>query len=237
MTNFWRSVEGCRFCGSENCHLPLTSPVANIQNKLYNNLKNHKEELGILVQLQRKVANVAADSVNVFHHHHHHHHHVRAAGEGRCVVAPCTMSTVDSTSPELSIGRVESFRSWSSHLFRGRLAAGPSSSRATCPNTEMRRRDRRWDSEVRPVRCSSSSFQTRIPSSCLRHFWWKASRVHTSADSKVQVSAAYSNTDKTSALYIRSLVSSVRRLSLHIRFRDVMAAQARPIRRVRSGRH
>jgi len=66
-----------------------------------------------------------------------------------------------------------------------------SSSRATFPNTEMRRRDRRWDSEVRPVRCSTSSFQTRsyhqIPSSCLRHFWWKASRVLTSADNKVWV--------------------------------------------------
>jgi len=76
-----------------------------------------------------------------------------------------------------------------------------------------------------------------ISSSCFRHFWWKASRVLTSADSKVQVSAAYSNTDKTSVWCIRSLVSSVRRLSLHIRFRDVMTAQARPTRRVRSGRH
>jgi len=58
------------------------------------------------------------------------------------------------------------------------------------PHTEMRRRDRRWDSEIRPVRCSTSSFRTwsyhRIPSSCLRHFWWKASRVLTSADCKVQ---------------------------------------------------
>jgi len=58
--------------------------------------------------------------------------------------------------------------------------------------------------------------------------------VLTSADSKVQVSAAYSNTDKTRVWYVRSLVSSVRRLSLHIRLRDVMTAQARPIRRVRS---
>ena len=66
------------------------------------------------------------------------------------------------------------------------FASVTSSSRATCPNTEMRRRDRRWDSEVRPVHCSTSSFRTRsyrqIPSSCLRHFWWKASRVFTSAD-------------------------------------------------------
>ena len=227
MTNFWRSVEGCRFCWSENCHLPLTSPVANIQNKLHNNLKNHKEEPDILVQLQRKVATVAADSVNVFHH--HHHHHVLSLSRRGSLRRCTTMSTVDSTFPELSIGRVESFRSWSSHLFRGRLGAGPSSSRATCPNTEMRRRGRRWDSEVRPVRCSSSSFQTRfhrIPSSYLRHFWWKASRVNTSADSKVQVSAAYSSTDKTSVLYIWSLLSSVRRLSLHIRFRDVMTAPA-----------
>ena len=35
------------------------------------------------------------------------------------------------------------------------FAGVTSSSRATCPNTEMRRRDRRWDCEVRPVRCSS----------------------------------------------------------------------------------
>ena len=49
------------------------------------------------------------------------------------------------------------------------FAGVSSSSRATRPNTEMRRRVRRWDSEVRPVRCSTSSFRTRsyhqIPSS------------------------------------------------------------------------
>jgi len=33
------------------------------------------------------------------------------------------------------------------------FAGVSSSSQATCPNTEMRRRDRRYDSEVRPVRC------------------------------------------------------------------------------------
>ena len=69
-----------------------------------------------------------------------------------------------------------------------------SSSRATCPNTEMRRRDRRWDSEVRPDRCSTSSFRTRshhrIPSRCLRHFWWKESRFLTSADSNGSVSGS-----------------------------------------------
>jgi len=48
------------------------------------------------------------------------------------------------------------------------------------------------------------------------------SKVLTSADSNVQVSAAYSKTDKTSVWHIGSLMSSVRRLSLHIRFRDVM---------------
>jgi len=68
----------------------------------------------------------------------------------------------------------------------------------------------------------------------LRHFWWKASRVLTSADSKVQVSVAYDNTHKTSVWYIQSLVLSVRRLSLHIHFRDVMIKHVRPIRRVRS---
>ena len=63
------------------------------------------------------------------------------------------------------------------------FAGVSSSSRATCPNTEMRRRHRRRDSEVRPVRCSTSLFRTRsyhrIPSSRL-HFWWKASskRLH-----------------------------------------------------------
>jgi len=48
---------------------------------------------------------------------------------------------------------------------------------------------------------------------------------------------AYSNTDKTSVLYVRRLVSSVRRLSFNIHFRDVMTAQARPIRCVTSGQH
>ena len=52
-------------------------------------------------------------------HHHHHHRHVRVAFEGRRVVAPpCPRSTARlQRSP---VGRVESFRSWSSHLFRGR---------------------------------------------------------------------------------------------------------------------
>jgi len=59
-----------------------------------------------------------------------------------------------------------------------------------------------------------SSHQLIVRSRCLRH---------------------PSNTDKTSVWYIRSLMSSVRRLSLHIRYRDVMTAQARPIQRVRSG--
>jgi len=127
---------------------------------------------------------------------HHHHHHGRSASDARSVVAPpCPRSTARlQRSP---VGRVESFRSWSSHLFRGRLGgrrhvrsggrlsdtlmwswramfAGVTSSRATCLNTEMRRRDKRWNSEVRPVRCSTSSFRTqsyhRIPSRCLEHF-------------------------------------------------------------------
>ena len=105
------------------------------------------------------------------------HHQVRVAGEGRRVVAPpCPRSTARLQRPP--VGRVESFRSWSSQLFRGRrcgrrhvrsggqlsdtlmwswramFAGVSSSSRATCPNTELRRRDRRWDSEVRPVRWS-----------------------------------------------------------------------------------
>jgi len=45
---------------------------------------------------------------------------------------------------------------------KSQFASVTSSSRATCPNTEMRRRDRRWDSEVRPVRWSTSSFRTRL---------------------------------------------------------------------------
>ena len=51
------------------------------------------------------------------YHHHHHHHHVRVAGEGRRVVAPpCPRSTARLQSSP--VGRVESFRSWSSHLFQ-----------------------------------------------------------------------------------------------------------------------
>ena len=53
------------------------------------------------------------------HHHHHHHYHGRVAGEGRRVVAPpCPRSTARLQSSP--IGRVESFRGWSSQLFRGR---------------------------------------------------------------------------------------------------------------------
>ena len=54
------------------------------------------------------------------HHHHHHHHHGRVAGEGRRVVAPpCSRSTARLQSSP--VGPVaESFRSWSSQLFRGR---------------------------------------------------------------------------------------------------------------------
>jgi len=40
------------------------------------------------------------------------------------------------------------------------FAGVTSSSRATCPNTEMRRRDMRWHSDVRPVRCSTSLFRS-----------------------------------------------------------------------------
>ena len=45
--------------------------------------------------------------------------------------------------------------------WRATFAGVSSSSRDTCPNTEMRRRDRRWNSEVRPVRWSTSLFLTR----------------------------------------------------------------------------
>ena len=45
------------------------------------------------------------------------------------------------------------------------FAGVSSSSRATCPNTEMRRQDRRYDSEVRPVRCSTSSFPDSVVAS------------------------------------------------------------------------
>ena len=161
--------------------------------------------------------------ISVWTHHHHHHHHGRVAGEGRRVIAPpCPRSTARLQSSPVG-RRMESFRSWSSHLFRGRpggrrhvrsggrlsntlmwswkamFAGVTSSSRATCPNTEMRRRDKRSDNEVRPVRWSTTSIRTRsyhrIPSSRLRHFWWKASRVLTPTD---VVSTAYSNADKTS---------------------------------------
>jgi len=41
------------------------------------------------------------------------------------------------------------------------FASVSSSGWATCPNTEMHQQDRRWDSEIRPARCSTSSFRTR----------------------------------------------------------------------------
>jgi len=70
--------------------------------------------------------------------HHNHHHRRRVAGEGRRVVHTPACPRLSDT------------LMWS---WRAMFAGVPSSSRATYANTEMRRRDRRWDSEVRPVRC------------------------------------------------------------------------------------
>ena len=88
-------------------------------------------------------------------------------------------------------GWVKWFCSWLSHLFHGRqggqchvrsggqlsgtlmwswratFASVSSLSRATSPNTEMHWQDRRWDSEVRPIRCSTSSFRTRTRLTCV----------------------------------------------------------------------
>jgi len=53
-------------------------------------------------------------------HHHHHYHDGRVAGEGRRVIAPpCPRSTARLQSSPVG-RRVESFHSWSTHLFRGR---------------------------------------------------------------------------------------------------------------------
>ena len=55
------------------------------------------------------------------HHHHHHHHHARVASEGRRVVASPRRPTRLTARLQMSpVGRVKSFRSWSSHLFRRR---------------------------------------------------------------------------------------------------------------------
>ena len=117
------------------------------------------------------------------------HHHVRVAGECRRVVAPpCPRSTARlQRSPTR---RIESFRSWSNHLFRGRpsgrrhvrsgdrlsdrftwscramFAGVSSSSRATCPNQKCV--DEIGDGTVKADRSAevlqhfSSSFQTRL---------------------------------------------------------------------------
>ena len=126
-------------------------------------------------------------------------HHCRIAGEGRRVVAPTCRQHASRGPRSDGWNRFvagQPLVPWTTRWATPRAVRRSvdwyvdvelSSSRATCPNTEMRRRDRRWDSEVRPVRCSTSSFRTRIPISCLRHFWWKASTVLTSADSKVPV--------------------------------------------------
>ena len=63
---------------------------------------------------------IVLNSQKLDHHHHHHHHHGRVAGEVRRVVAPpCPRSTARLQSSPVG-RRVESFRSWSTHLFRGR---------------------------------------------------------------------------------------------------------------------
>ena len=51
------------------------------------------------------------------------------------------------------------------------------------------------------------------------------------------VTALYNNAYRTSAWYIRRSALSVGRLSLNNRVRDLMTAQARPIRRVKFNRH
>jgi len=49
------------------------------------------------------------------------------------------------------------------------FAGVTSSSRATCPNTELRRRDRRSDTEVRPVRCSTFIISDSVVPSVSMH--------------------------------------------------------------------
>ena len=73
---------------------------------------------------------------------HHDHHHCRVAGDGRRVVAPpCPRSTARlQRSP---IGRVESFRSWSSHLFRGR-PGGRHHVRSGGRSSDTRSRGKTW---------------------------------------------------------------------------------------------
>ena len=68
---------------------------------------------------RRLCIRIAGSQPATIHRHHHYHHHFHVADEGRRVVAPpCPRSTARlQRSP---IGRVESFRSWSTHLFRGR---------------------------------------------------------------------------------------------------------------------
>jgi len=109
------------------------------------------------------------------------------------------------------------------------MCAGTSfSSRAMCQITDMRRAARISPKGVRPVRACTSTLLTKsnqwIPSIWCRHFTWKASKAPfiatqltqldielswvelcrglyaiMSVDRRVQVSAAYINTDKTRA--------------------------------------
>jgi len=107
--------------------------------------------------------------------------------------------------------------SWWSHLFSGRpgirryerpegqlsdvltwrrraLSAGVSSlSRATCPNREVCWQDRTWrqwnlvDLFVQDFVVIRTRSYQRIPSSRLKHFWWKASRDLISAANRVHL--------------------------------------------------
>ena len=145
----------------------------------------------------------------------HHRHQCRVAGGDRCVAPtawPRRMARLLSSTGEL----LESRWIWSIHLARGlpgrRLQLGPEgrptdklmclrcaicagtslSSRAMCPNTEMRRIGRISSNGTRHgVRACTSTSNQRIPSIWRWHFMWKASNAFMSVARKVQVSAAY----------------------------------------------
>ena len=86
-----------------------------------------------------------------------------------------------------------------SMCLRSAMCAGTLlSSRALCPNTEMRRAAGISPNGVRPARACTSTLLTksdqRIPSIWCWHFMWKASNAFMSVARRVQVSAAYIST-------------------------------------------
>jgi len=160
---------------------PVSPPVKcrNAFHSFRRHLKIHvSDQLSIAPPPSDKIQRLRFTYVTTTHHHHyqvrvavaslHHHVHGRqdasrglqSDGWNRFVAGRANCSVDDQVGDATCGQEVGWVIRWCG-AEEPRLSCSVSSwSRATCPNTEMRRRDKRRGSEVRPVRWSTSSFRT-----------------------------------------------------------------------------